>query len=117
MLVCAFFLVANSLRLIGYEQDWQRAGNLYRDIIAEARQQVPDPRPGAEFCVVNLPKQLDVDRSRSPYVFIGGGIPPALRLAYGRDDLIVRASQDQSCDFTFNYNDHPVAWGDALFFR
>ena len=103
LLTLALVLGWNTAKLVAFETDWQRAGEICAAIVADIVAQRPDPGPGETWCFEGVP-----DSYRDRYVF-RNGLGSALTLAYGRRDFVIER-RDQGgtpsragCDCVFAF--------------
>jgi hypothetical protein len=85
------WIVVGALTLHGRGVAWKTAGSRASSIVDSAVSLYPDPPIGAVFVFHNVPHSnvpFFPPGNTGPYVF-NNGLPEAMRLGYGRPDLIV----------------------------
>lgn len=95
-LVFAIWLLAGVPMLWQRGQRWERAGDQVIGILDSIQAQLPDPPPGALIVFRDIPDSYAPTippGNSGPYLF-RNGISQAVRLRYGRDDLVIPRRND-----------------------
>jgi hypothetical protein len=85
----ALYLVSSVALMQVRAIEWHRAGRMARDIVAQTVALQPQVAPDSRLFFVGLPA-----RCGQAYVFMGGGIGSAVRMAYGERRVQVYRSVD-----------------------
>jgi hypothetical protein len=77
------YIACNAYKIVKFETDWDRAGEISHSIIQQIHSKIPNLSTGDILCIGALPDNLN-----GKYIF-RNGISQALYLTYSRDDFPV----------------------------
>jgi len=85
-------------------EEWRIAGEMVSGLVDGVLVKYPNPAPNSTVLVVNPPSEYG-----QAYVFLGGGVVEALRLAYGEQakDVAIHEVRDENV-IQYLYNAQPV---------